>query len=61
MTRDDDKEFERLTNAIRLLGSTAKPDPDWQDKVRAKVAAGLFPPRPSWLRRLWRRMTGGSR
>lgn len=54
----------RLESMLRLVGSTSQPDPDWQDRVRAKVAAGLFPPplsRPGWLRRLWSRVTGGGR
>ncbi len=49
---------DRVEQALRLVGATSTPPADWQDKVRAKVAAGLFPrPRAPW----WRRWLGGGR
>jgi len=58
MTRDDD---DRIKNALRLVGSDAKPSADWERKVLDRVAASEATPRAGWLRRLWRRMTGGGR
>jgi len=57
MTRNDGDE--RIKNALRLVGSDVKPSADWERKVIDRVAAGEATPRVSWLRRLWRRVTGG--
>lgn len=54
MTVDD----ERIKKALRRLGSEHEPDPDWQQRVLARID------RPSWSRRAWRwlaRLIGGTR
>lgn len=51
----------QLTHELRKLGHELRAsDPQWKARVLATVDA-ITPPRASWARRLWRRLTGGRR
>jgi len=45
----------RIEDALRNVGRHHLPAVDWEQQVWARVQA----PRASWVRRAWRRLTGG--